>query len=372
VKGFSFILFLSLAAHAFAAAPNAAPPDAWPVLRGTSDGCGVSGGTLSDKPQLAWTFTAEKRGFQAGAVIAGGNVYAVTTSGLLYSIDLATGRKNWEFDSHSKFAASPAVRDGRVYVGDISDNESAFHCIDAATGKELWKFPTEDKIYSSAAFYRNRVLFGSDDSTAYCLDAAGKLVWKFDMDDYVRCPVTVAGNRGYFAGCSGILYVMDLDKGTALAKIPFDSPTGCAAAVFKDRAYVGDEESQFLAIDLTKQAIDWQFKAEDTSMAFRSSAAVTDEGVYVGSRDKKLHALDPRTGKPLWEFDTRGMVDSSPVVIGERLFFGSQDGRIYALDRKSGKEVWRFDAGGKIYASPAVASGRLVIGSDSGKLYCFK
>jgi outer membrane protein assembly factor BamB len=360
-------LILTLAAQSFASAP----PDAWPVLRGTPDGCGVSGGTLSDKPQLAWTFDAEKRGFQAGAVMAGGNVYAATTSGLLYSIDLATGRKNWVFDSRSKFAASPAYRDGRVYIGDVGD-EGACHCIDAATGKELWKYQTEDKVYSSAAFYRDRVLFGSDDSSAYCLDAAGKLVWKFEMDDYVRCPVTIAGNHGYFAGCSGILYVMDLDKGTALAKISFDSPTGCAAAVYKDHAYFGDEESQFLAIDLAKQAIAWQYKDEDSSMAFRSSAAVTDEGIYVGSRDKKLHAFDPHSGKPLWEFPTRGMVDSSPVVVGGRLFFGSQDGRVYALDRRTGKEVWRFDAGGKIYASPAIAAGRVVIGSDSGKLYCFK
>ena len=106
-------------------------------------------------------------------------------------------------------------------------------------------------------------------------------------------------------------------------------------------------------------------------MPFRSSAAVTADGVYVGSRDKKLYAFDPRTGRRLWEFATRGMVDSSPVVVGDRVFFGSQDGRIYGLDRASGKEVWRYDAGGKIVASPAVAGGRLVIGSDSGHLYCF-
>src|SRR6516225_9796731 len=99
VKSFCFVLFLLLSVCAVAASPDTSPPDAWPVLRGTPDGCGVSGGTLSDKPELAWTFTAEKRGFQAGAVIAGGNVYAATTSGLLYSIDLATGRKNWVFDS---------------------------------------------------------------------------------------------------------------------------------------------------------------------------------------------------------------------------------------------------------------------------------
>ena len=257
-----------------------------------------------------------------------------------------------------------------MYVG---DQDGDFHCLDAASGKLLWKFSTDGPIDSPACFYGDHVLFGSEDSNEYCVDATGKLVWKFDMEDQVRCPATVEGNRGYFAACSENLYILDLDKGTTLAKIPIDGPTGCAAAARRGgRAFVGTESNQFLAIDLTKKEIAWRYQNPEQPMAFRSSAAVTEDGVYVGSRDKKLHAFDPASGKTLWEFTSRGIIDSSPVVVGERLFFGSQDGRVYGLDRRSGKEVWRFDAGGKIYASPAVAAGRLVIGSDSGKVYCFK
>ena len=84
-----------------------------------------------------------------------------------------------------------------------------------------------------------------------------------------------------------------------------------------------------------------------------------------------VHALDPKSGRPLWEFATKGRVDSSPVVVGRRVFVGSSDGRIYGLDLKTGQEVWRFEAGGEVNASPAVAAGRMVIGTDDGKLYCF-
>ena len=94
------------------------PPDAWPVARGTASACGVAGGTLPDRPQLLWTFTVENQGFQAGAAISGGSVYVGSTSGTLYALDLATGKKRWEFAGKSSYKTAPAVRDGRVYLGD--------------------------------------------------------------------------------------------------------------------------------------------------------------------------------------------------------------------------------------------------------------
>jgi outer membrane protein assembly factor BamB len=84
-----------------------------------------------------------------------------------------------------------------------------------------------------------------------------------------------------------------------------------------------------------------------------------------------VHALDPKSGKELWNFTTRGNVDSSPVIVGERVFVGSNDGRLYGLDLKTGNEVWRYEAGGSIIAAPAVSQGRLVIGTSDGELFCF-
>ena len=110
---------LALAAPSAAAeAPDVSPPDAWPVARGTASGCGVAGSTLPDRPGLLWTFTVENQGFQAGAAIAGGSVYVGSTSGTLYAVDLATGKKRWEYAGKSSYKTAPAVRDGRVFIGD--------------------------------------------------------------------------------------------------------------------------------------------------------------------------------------------------------------------------------------------------------------
>src|SRR5207302_92531 len=90
----------------------------------------------------------------------------------------------------------------------------------------------------------------------------------------------------------------------------------------------------------------------------------------VGCRDRKVHALDRRTGKPAWTFPTKGRVDASPVIVGQRVYAPSLDGSLYVLDLDSGQQVQKLDLGRGIAASPAVADGRLVIGTIDGVLYC--
>ena len=84
-----------------------------------------------------------------------------------------------------------------------------------------------------------------------------------------------------------------------------------------------------------------------------------------------VRAVDPKTGDKLWEFTTKGRVDSSPVVVGQRVFVGSADGRIYGFDLATGEKVWEYECGGALVGSPAAAERHLVIASDAGVIYCF-
>jgi outer membrane protein assembly factor BamB len=367
----------------------------WPVFRSDALATGVARSDLPAKLEPLWTFTDEKGGFEATAVIAEGVVYIGTLNGKFYAFNLANGKQRWVLPTSSSFTASAAVRHGLVYVG---DTDGHFRCIDAATGKLKWDFEAEGEIDSSANFQGEHVLFGSQDTHLYCLDAdSGKLVWKFESADQVRSFPTVVGQLGFVAGCDGHLHMIDLAHGKEVGQVDILAPTTCAPAVLDRTVFLGTEGNQFFAIRLPpangaarakalEQAsqtaaataaggsdgkVLWSFRDAQHGASFRSSAAVTPQAVIVGSRDKQVHAFDPATGKPLWSFFTKGRVDSSPVVVGQRVFIGSADGRLYALDVRSGKAIWQFEAGGAIAASPAVAGGRLVIGNDSGSLYCF-
>ena len=125
-----------------------------------------------------------------------------------------------------------------------------------------------------------------------------------------------------------------------------------------------------LSVDLKAHKIVWRYKHPQRNFPFYSSPAISGNRLYVGGRDKMLHALDLNTGKALWTFMTRARIDSSPAIVGARIYVGGSDGKLYVIDAASGKSVQEFEAGGPLSASPAVAAGKLVIGSADGKLFC--
>jgi outer membrane protein assembly factor BamB len=93
--------------------------------------------------------------------------------------------------------------------------------------------------------------------------------------------------------------------------------------------------------------------------------------LIVGTRNRRVQALNPATGDELWDFPARQRIDSAPVIVGSRVFVGAADGRLYALDLKTGKELWQHQATGGYTGSPAVADGKLVIATDRGVVLCF-
>ena len=135
--------------------------------------------------------------------------------------------------------------------------------------------------------------------------------------------------------------------------------------------YFGTFDNEVLAIDLETGSLAWRYEHPTRRFPFYSSAAVTDDLVVIGGRDKMVHALDRDTGENVWIFTTRARVDSSPVVSGERVYVGSHDGRLYVLDLASGEKLWEFEAGGPLSASPAIVDGYVVIGSQDGLLFAF-
>ena len=61
---------------------------------------------------------------------------------------------------------------------------------------------------------------------------------------------------------------------------------------------------------------------------FRGGPALT--GVAAGSLPERLSLL--------WTFKTAGPVKSSPAIVQDRVFIGSDDGNVYALTLADGKQ----------------------------------
>src|ERR1043166_777349 len=120
-----------------------------------------------------------------------------------------------------------------------------------------------------------------------------------------------------------------------------------------------------------KPALLWTFK---TQGPVKSSAAIVNGRVFVGSNDRNLYALDFNTGKKIWAFTNSGAIESSPLVLDGKVFVGSSDANLYALDTATGRQLWKYETGEKILGAPNwfVVGGKtnVMVGSYDFKLHC--
>jgi hypothetical protein len=76
-----------------------------------------------------------------------------------------------------------------------------------------------------------------------------------------------------------------------------------------------------------------------------SSVTVADGKLFVASVDTHtMHAVDAKTGDPVWSYTTGGRVDSPPTIWEGCCLFGSTDGYVYCLRASDGALAWRFRA----------------------------
>ena len=346
--------------------------DGWCLFRGNPESTGVAKGSLPDELEVLWDFKVKNGSFEGTAAIVEVDgelvAYLGDLDGTLFSFDLETGDKRWEFKPESEigFGASPSYRDGFIYIGDI---DGVFYCIDDK-GNEVWSLQTDSEISSSANFFKDNVLFGSQDATLYCLDAkTGDEVWKMQADDQIQGTPTVIGGRAFVAGCDAKLHVINLENGQEVGSVEIDSPTGSTVAAVGDSVYFGTEQAGFFAVDWKQPALKWHYQDESVG-AIRSNPAVSGHHVVFGAGDRTVRSLDPKTKKENWVRTLKAKTESSPVIVDQRVYIGSGDGRLYALELETGKVCWEKQFEGGITSSPAVAFGRLIIATDRGTVYC--
>ena len=363
-------------------APSAsAPPgpQSWVSFRNGHAQAGVAGSTLPQELDLLWKYP-DADGFLTAVAIVGPHVYAPGLSGYLYCLDRTSGELIWKYRSIEDadpetfapgFKAAPTVTADTVYLG---DEDGLFHAVDRANGAQRWVFTTEAEIAGGAAVVGDQVIFGSHDSFLYCLNASdGSLVWKFQTEDRVNCSVAIAGKHTFVAGCDEHLRVIDIEGGGQTSDIPLRSYLIASPAVVDNMLYVGTYASEVVAVDWKQKEVVWRYRDPRRELPYHASAAVTDQYVVVGGRDKQMHCIERATGNGVWTFPTRGRIDSSAVIVDERVFFGSADRNLYGLQLSNGKEIWKFNAEKPVSAGAAVGEGCLVIGSEGpdGFLYCF-
>jgi outer membrane protein assembly factor BamB len=275
-------------------------------------------------PRIVWTFRAsvppvngQQVDWWEGNVAVGpnGDLYAGNTGGTAYAIR-PDGRLLWTFTAGNSLWTTPAFEtDGSSFWGSLDLHVYRL----SPSGVPQWQTFTPGYVISSPAIGSDRTVYvGSFDSRMYALDPnSGAALWTFKTSDHI-----------YSSPALGVEDAAPAAAGTAAARttaIYFASADGSAYALTRS----GHEL--------------WSF---DTGAPIRSSPVLgrapggKNEIVYVGSSNGKLYALDARTGRLRWSYDTtpsdsylavRNNLNGSPSLGRTGIYIAGEDGYVHYI-----------------------------------------
>lgn len=351
----------------------AAPPALtdWPITRGGPSLQGRVAAAVPKAPVIDWTLQLESPG-TAEAAVDDGAILVGDAMGILYCIDFQSRKLRWKMETGDTIQAAPAISNGKVFVG---SGDKHFYALDLKTGDKLWSVEGGDKFSSAPAVVtspdgkKEWVLVNGYDGITRCLRAEdGSIVWTYETSDFVNgTPAVIDGRLIAFGGCDQVIHILNLADGKLVRKIETDAQITNSVATVGTAVYCGNHANQLVAAEADCEKPTWIYQAND--FPFFTSPAVDDRNVYIGSRDKSLHAIQRSDGTAAWTFKTGGRVESSPIAFDDGIVFGSSDGRLYAANPADGTELWRLDLGEDLTASPVYAQGRIIITGGDGTLF---
>jgi eukaryotic-like serine/threonine-protein kinase len=328
-----------------------------PMFRGDPVHSGIYAGAGAPKFHVVrWSFHTNGEVVSSPAIV-GGVVYIGSNDGNLYAIDEPSGKLHWKFETGSAIPSSPAVAAGIIYFASYDGN---FYAVDAVTGKLRWKF-----AISGERRYAGTHLHGM-------LPAGEAMPDPYDV--YLSSPVVWNG-MVYFGSGDGNVYALNATSGAIQWKFHTGDVVHASPAIAQGKLYVGSWDSYFYALDAATGKQLWRFKTgEDpkihNQVGIQSSATIADGVVYFGCRDSKVYALDAATGRQRWFFSNHGSwVITSPVVKDGKLYFATSDTALFhALDGKTGTPLYSVKFHWPIFGSPAIAGNTLYLPEQNGKL----
>ncbi len=335
---------------------TAGPVRSTPVVTGDMVYVGSTDGNLYalDRSTGAerWHASAGSPVSSSPAVVRGLVIFG-SRDGVFRAVDARTGELRWSvetgplipwewgFEGWDVYTSSPVVADTTVVFG---AGDGLLYALNVVTGRELWRFQTEGRIRSTPAITDAVVFIGSTDGRIYAVDLdTGGEQWRYETDgagmrsaelyvdrkSIISSPAVVDGTV-YVGSRDGYLYALDQATGERRWRIDHDGSWAMSSpAVIGNTLYSGTSDGRFVhAVDVATGQERWRFHGDGYTW---SSPCIVDGTVYAGDGAGYLRAIDRHSGVERWNYWVGGGVYSSPVVADGVVIFGDENGTVSAL-----------------------------------------
>ena len=273
------------------------------------------GGTFDPKTGMAYFGTGNPAPWNSH-LRPGDNLYSAST----VAIDVESGQikwhyqttpnDGWDFDGVNEFVT---YDEGGKRYGGKADRNGFFYVIDAQNGKLQNAFPFVKKI-----------------------------TWATGIDLKTGRPnYTPTGRPG------------DPTKGA-------DGKKG--ETIFSAPSFLGGKNQMPMAYSPKSKlfyvpANEWGMDIWNEPISYKKGAAYLGAGFTIRALNEDyigaLRAVDPKSGKIVWEAKNNAPLWGGVMTTaGDLVFYGTPEGFLKALDARTGKELWKFQTGSGVVAPP--------------------
>ncbi|AUW60628.1 PQQ-dependent dehydrogenase, methanol/ethanol family (plasmid) [Sphingobium sp. SCG-1] len=286
------------------------PGDTWK----TGGGATWLGGTYDPETNLIYMGTGNPAPWNSH-LRPGDNLYTSSTlaldpdTGVIKWHYQTTPHDGWDFDGVNELIPFNAKWKGKeMKLGAKADRNGFFFVLDRTNGKFLSATPFVSKI-----------------------------TWATGYNSKGR-PIYVDANRPG---------PPTTEKGTSV----FSAPAFLGAKNWMPMAY--SQQTGLFYVP----ANEWGMDIWNEPVAYKKGAAYMGAGFtikplypdYIGA----LRAVDPATGKIVWEYKNKAPLWGGVLTTaGNLVFTGTPEGYLKAFDAKTGKELWKFNTGSGVVGSP--------------------
>jgi len=198
-----------------------------------------------------------------------GNKAFIIAQGRVCGVDILKRRSLWPpYIKSDNFYTPGILSDDVIYVGGF---DGVLYSIDVKTGKQKWAYDTgaDEEINTIPVALNGAVIFGSDNGNVYCVDSQhGGLLWKLSFPNTHIRSLCLAGNRLYFADNSSkatmycySLYVNDKGGWTQHKEwqqfIPGGSQTN--SIILGNLIYINDTGDKCYALNALDGSVVWTY-----------------------------------------------------------------------------------------------------------------
>src|ERR1041385_4971150 len=116
--------------------------------------------------QIAWRYEhpVKKFPYYSSAAVTATQVVVGGRDKMVHGLTSA-GKEAWTFTTRARVESSPAIADGRVFVG---SNDGRFYVLNLTSGAKVWEFDAGGPLAASPAIANGRIVIGSQDGKLFC------------------------------------------------------------------------------------------------------------------------------------------------------------------------------------------------------------